>query len=206
MRATTTLMLLAVTMGPAAALAQATDPAPRRDAAETTVQNNAATRALDRAAGTNVSGAYPEQADGTARNPPGTAATRAIDRAAGTNMSGAYPQNADGTRNNPPGTAAERAVGAQAQNNTGGGNPGAGPQGTTGGTAGTLRGSEAQSGTANNSGRHNTTPNPNADNSALVPQDQHNQAPGPSSNSSTEGPSLEQRSVSPAERPDQTRR
>ena len=204
MRATTTLMLLAVTMGPAAALAQGADPAARRDPAETGLQNNAATRALDRAAGTNVSGAYPQQSDGTALNPPGTAATRALDRAAGTNLSGAYPQNADGTRNNPPGTAAERAIGAQAQNRTGG--AGAGPQGTTGGTAGTLRGSEAQSGSGNNSGLHNSAPHPNAGNSATVPQSQHNQAPGASSNSPTEGPSLEQRTVPPSERPDRTPR
>ena len=42
-----------------------------------------ATRALDRAAGTNTSGAYPVQSDGTAANPPGTAAGRALDRARG---------------------------------------------------------------------------------------------------------------------------
>lgn len=57
------------------------------------LQNNEATRALDRVAGTNVSGAYPSQADGTPNNPPGTVASRALDRAAGTNHSGAYPQN-----------------------------------------------------------------------------------------------------------------
>lgn len=69
-----------------------------------------ASRALDRAATTNVSGAYPAQSDGTAVNPPGTAATRAFDRAAGTNASGAYPAQSDGTAANPPGTAAGRAV------------------------------------------------------------------------------------------------
>ena len=53
----------------------------------------AATRALDRAAGTDVSGAYPQQRDGTPLNPPGTAATRALDRTTGGNVSGAYPQN-----------------------------------------------------------------------------------------------------------------
>jgi len=52
-----------------------------------------ATRALDRAAGTNTSGAYPLQSNGMPGNPPGTKATRALDRAAGTNTSGAYPQN-----------------------------------------------------------------------------------------------------------------
>ena len=69
-----------------------------------------ATRALDRAAGTNVSGAYPAQSDGTRVNPPGTEATRALDRAAGTNVSGAYPAQSDGTAANPPGTAVGRAV------------------------------------------------------------------------------------------------
>ena len=40
----------------------------------------AAGRAADRAAGTNVSGAYPSQSDGMPGNPPGTAAGRTIDR------------------------------------------------------------------------------------------------------------------------------
>ena len=68
----------------------------------------AATRTLDRAAGTNTSGAYPAQSDGTPANPPGTAAGRALDRAAGTDNSGAYPQQADGTKHNPRGTAVSR--------------------------------------------------------------------------------------------------
>ena len=70
----------------------------------------AAERAVDRAAGTNTSGAYPRQSDGTPGNPPGTAATRTLDRAAGTNTSGAYPLQSDGMPGNPPGTAAGRAV------------------------------------------------------------------------------------------------
>lgn len=70
--------------------------------------SNAATRTLDRAAGTDTSGAYPAQKDGTPANPPGTAAGRTLDRAAGTNNSGAYPQQADGTKNNPRGTAVSR--------------------------------------------------------------------------------------------------
>ena len=70
-----------------------------------------ATRALDRAAGTNTSGAYPAQSDGSRANPSGTEATRALDRAAGTNTSGAYPSQSDGTRANPRGTAASRAMG-----------------------------------------------------------------------------------------------
>ncbi|MFC3123985.1 hypothetical protein ACFOD4_02835 [Pseudoroseomonas globiformis] len=68
---------------------------------EQTLRNNSATRALDRAAGTNNSGAYPGQSDGTPGNPPGTAATRALDRAVGTNNSGAYPQN-EGNATTPP--------------------------------------------------------------------------------------------------------
>ena len=60
---------------------------------DSAVRNNAATRAADRAAGTDTSGAYPSQRDGTPGNPPGTAATRTFDRAAGTDASGAYPQN-----------------------------------------------------------------------------------------------------------------
>lgn len=70
----------------------------------------AATRTLDRAAGTNTSGAYPMQSDGRPGNPPGTAAERSLDRAAGTNTSGAYPMQSDGMPGNPPGTAAGRAV------------------------------------------------------------------------------------------------
>lgn len=70
----------------------------------------AAGRAVDRAAGTNVSGAYPAQTDGTAVNPPGTEASRALDRTSGTNVSGAYPSQSDGTPGNPPGTAAGRTI------------------------------------------------------------------------------------------------
>lgn len=53
----------------------------------------AASRALDRTAGTNVSGANPggDAPDGTPGNPPGTAASRGVDSALGTNISGANP-------------------------------------------------------------------------------------------------------------------
>ena len=64
--------------------------------------------AADRAAGTDTSGLYPNQRDGTRANPSGTAATRALDRAAGTDVSGAYPAQRDGTPGNPPGTAISR--------------------------------------------------------------------------------------------------
>jgi hypothetical protein len=77
---------------------------------EDSAVNNSATRAADRAAGTDMSGAYPAQRDGTPGNPPGTAATRTFDRAAGTNASGAYPSQSDGTPGNPPGTAAGRTI------------------------------------------------------------------------------------------------
>jgi hypothetical protein len=70
----------------------------------------AAGRALDRAAGSNTSGAYPMQSGGMTANPPGTSAGRALDRAAGTNTSGAYPMQSDGMPGNPSGTAAGRAV------------------------------------------------------------------------------------------------
>lgn len=82
--------------------------------------NTAATRAVDRAAGTNTSGAYPAQSDGTPANPSGTETTRALDRAAGTNASGAYPSQSDGTRANPPGTAAGRALDRATGNSSGG--------------------------------------------------------------------------------------
>lgn len=85
--------------------------------------NNSATRAVDRASGTNTSGAYPMQSDGTPGNPPGTAAGRAFDRAAGTNVSGAYPSQSDGTPGNPPGTAASRAYDDATDSNTSGARP-----------------------------------------------------------------------------------
>ena len=77
----------------------------------------------DRAAGTNTSGRYPSQSDGTPGNPPGTATTRALDRAAGTNTSGAYPGQSDGTRANPPGTAATRTYDRATGSNTSGAYP-----------------------------------------------------------------------------------
>lgn len=73
---------------------------------------SAAERAYDRAAGTNTSGAYPSQEDGTRANPEGTEASRALDRAAGTNTSGAYPGQGDCTPGNPPGTEVSRALGS----------------------------------------------------------------------------------------------
>ncbi len=65
-----------------------------RTSADSTGNNptgTAGARAVDRAAGTDLSGAYPRQADGRPGNPPGTAAERAYDRATGSNTSGAYP-------------------------------------------------------------------------------------------------------------------
>jgi len=90
-------------------LAACSEPAPQRSVSSNP-PGTEVTRAYDRVAGTNVSGAYPTQSDGTPNNPSGTSATRAYDRAMGTNVSGAYPGQADGTPNNPPGTAASRAV------------------------------------------------------------------------------------------------
>jgi len=53
----------------------------------------AASRAIDSATGSNISGANPNgsRPDGTPGNPPGTAASRSIDRATGSNLSGANP-------------------------------------------------------------------------------------------------------------------
>ncbi|MFL5288004.1 MAG: YsnF/AvaK domain-containing protein [Rhodopila sp.] len=54
----------------------------------------AASQAVDRSLGTNVSGAHPEHnnPDGTPGNPPGTMASRAVDKTLGTNVSGANPK------------------------------------------------------------------------------------------------------------------
>ena len=120
---------------PAVALAHTTPPAATP---YTKPPGTAAGRAFDRAAGTDNSGAYPSQADGTAENPKGTmvsravhrastrshqakprhaqtlknnSASRALDRAAGTDNSGAYPSQADGTPGNPKGTVVSRALG-----------------------------------------------------------------------------------------------
>lgn len=56
----------------------------RQQASPANPPGTAAERSLDRAAGTNVSGAYPMQSDGMPGNQPGTAAGRAVDRAIGT--------------------------------------------------------------------------------------------------------------------------
>jgi len=77
----------------------------------------------DRAAGTDTSGVYPSQRNGTPINPSGTAATRALDRAAGTDVSGAYPSQRDGTPGNPPGTATSRTYDRATGNNTSGAYP-----------------------------------------------------------------------------------
>jgi hypothetical protein len=75
-----------------------------------------ASRAVDRTAGTNISGAYPgnetrrsapggvpddgklipDQPDGAPGNPPGTKLSRGVDQVAGTNISGAHPENEAG--------------------------------------------------------------------------------------------------------------
>ena len=80
-------------------------------------------QAFDRAAGTDASGVYPAQRNGTAVSPPGTAATCALDRAAGTDASGAYPAQQDGTPGNPPGTAISRIYDRATGNNTSGAYP-----------------------------------------------------------------------------------
>ena len=77
----------------------------------------------DRAAGTDTSGIYPHQRNGTPENPRGTEATRAFDRAAGTDVSGAYPSQRNGTPENPRGTAATRAYDRATGDNTSGAYP-----------------------------------------------------------------------------------
>lgn len=63
----------------------------------------AASRATDRALGTNSTGTNPanRNVDGTTGNPPGTAATRAMDRALGTNSTGTNPAGANTTTGTP---------------------------------------------------------------------------------------------------------
>jgi len=64
-----------------------------RDGTGSNPPGTAASRGIDSATGSNLSGANPGGArpDGTPGNPPGTAASRAIDSATGSNMSGANP-------------------------------------------------------------------------------------------------------------------
>ncbi len=109
-------------------------------------------RGVDQVAGTNISGAHPENEarpgmsaarDGTPGNPAGTMASRGLDQAAGTNVSGAYPGNEtrrsapggvpddgriipvqpDGAPGNPPGTKLSRGVDEVAGTNISGAHP-----------------------------------------------------------------------------------
>ncbi len=54
------------------------NPAGRPDGTPGNPPGPATSRAFDRAAGTDTSGAYPNQADGTRANPRGTAVSRAL--------------------------------------------------------------------------------------------------------------------------------
>lgn len=74
----TSFRLLAVAL-----LALSASACEQRQASPANPPGTAAERSLDRAAGTNVSGAYPMQSDGMPGNPPGTAAGRAVNRATG---------------------------------------------------------------------------------------------------------------------------
>ena len=100
-------------------------------------------RGVDEVAGTNISGAHPENErssgswssapDGTRDNPPGTKASRGFDDVAGTNVSGARPENErssgswnsapDGTPGNPPGTKVSRGIDEVAGTNISGAHP-----------------------------------------------------------------------------------
>lgn len=163
-----------------------------------TLQNNSGTRALDRAAGTNTSGAYPSQSDGTASNPPGTAATRALDRAAGTNTSGAYPRNeqAPNPAPNPAPNKDRRGDLRRGHILLAQGTPGASGPGETKGE--TLRGSNAQSGSANNSGM---MPRTGTGNTASRPESQPSQPATPSTQTNN-APSVETREVPASANPD----
>lgn len=80
--------------------------------------------ATDRAAGTDLSGRYPQNRASPPANPPGTVVERGIDRAVGTNTSGAYPQNSPAGRNtSPPGTALDRTYDSVTGDNVSGANP-----------------------------------------------------------------------------------
>ncbi|MBX6372674.1 MAG: hypothetical protein IRZ13_00380 [Acetobacteraceae bacterium] len=92
----------------------------------------AASRAADRALGTNMSGAYPAQSDATLGNSHGTGATRA---ASGRAERGAQltpradddghvlPKSPDGTPGNPPGTEVSRGIDQVAGTNISGAHP-----------------------------------------------------------------------------------
>ena len=122
-------------LGPAAAFAQVTQPG-------SNPPGTAAGRALDRAAGTNLSGAYPSQSDGTPGNPPGTAVGRALDRADGKTTSRAPAHTgAHGTRAAAPGTAKNNAATRSVDRAAGTNNSGAYPSqsdGTPGNPPGTA--------------------------------------------------------------------
>jgi len=102
------------TSGAADANRRAGDPLNTENRADGTPGNppgTAVTRGLDRALGTNMSGAYPANSDGTPNNPPGTAAGRAADRAAeGTTGTAAGGTMAQNTSPGTPGNAQPGAV------------------------------------------------------------------------------------------------
>lgn len=77
------LLRAGIIAGAACALAACTQPDPlntagRPDGTPGNPPGTAVSRAYDRTAGTNVSGAYPGQSDGTRENPSGTAVSRTL--------------------------------------------------------------------------------------------------------------------------------
>jgi hypothetical protein len=95
-----------------------------------------ASRAADRALGTNMSGAYPEHSAGSAATPPGTRAGPAVDRAGSPPRGGSsqltpradddgyiLPRTPDGTPGNPPGTELSRGIDEVAKTNISGAHP-----------------------------------------------------------------------------------
>ncbi|MDB5373288.1 MAG: hypothetical protein JWP04_1930 [Belnapia sp.] len=91
----------AIGMGTAAGLGTTAGFGTTPDGAPGNPPGTQASRGFDRVAGTNVSGAHPQNEtatrtgapDGTPGNPPGTKLSRGFDEAAGTNVSGAHPEN-----------------------------------------------------------------------------------------------------------------
>lgn len=124
-------------------------------------------RGFDKVAGTNVSGAHPENEmgstrnpdlapgtrtgtlssspDGTPGNPPGTQASRGFDKVAGTNVSGAHPENE--TRSTGMGASGATGLGTGSSTGT---TTGTGMGTTTGVGTGTGLGSSSPDGTPGN--------------------------------------------------------
>jgi len=77
----TIVRVAVVVLGLGLVACTASDPlntAGKRDGTRGNPSGTETSRAFDRTAGTNTSGAYPRQSDGTPANPPGTAVSRTL--------------------------------------------------------------------------------------------------------------------------------